>query len=119
MSSERPKHFLPPFLTGSPQAYPQVYPQPMKIKTAQIERLADHILKNYRSKDLLILKTKEADIGAKIRDIIAQNFHQEETIEEEARKMLASHADEVKEMDHYKMFLLLKQKLAEKRGFVL
>jgi len=40
-------------------------------------------------------------------------------IEEEARQMLASHAGQVKEMDHYKMFLLIKQKLAQKKEFVL
>ena len=43
-------------------------------------------------------------------------------IEEEARRMLASHAGRVKqagEADPYKMFLLIKQKLAQKKGFVL
>lgn len=91
----------------------------MKIKTEQIDRLVDRLLKNYHSKDLIALKTKEADIRVKIKDIIAQNFHEEEAIEEEARKMLASHAGQVKEMDHYKMFVLIKQKLAQKRGFIL
>lgn len=91
----------------------------MKIKAEQIDRLVDQLLKNYRSKDLITLKTKEADARAKIKDIIAQNFHEEEAIEEEARKMLASHAGQVKEMDHYKMFVLIKQKLAQRRGFIL
>lgn len=94
----------------------------MKIKTEQIDRLVDHLLKSYHSKELIILKGKEADIRAKIRDIVAQNFYEEEAIEEEARKMLASHASqvrEVKEMDHYKMFVLIKQKLAQRKGFIL
>lgn len=110
---------MPPSFTGSSQPCPQTYPQSMKIKSEQVERLAHHLLKSYCSRDIVILKTREADIRAKIRDIIAQNFNEEETIEEEARKMLASHAAEVKEMDPYRMFLLLKQKLAEKRGFIL
>ncbi len=91
----------------------------MKIKPEQIERLVHLLLKNYKSKDLIVLKTKEADIQIKIKDIIAKNFQEEEAIEEEARKMLASHAGQVKEMDHYKMFLLIKQKLAQKKGFIL
>lgn len=91
----------------------------MKIKPEQLERLVDQLLKNYHSKELMVLKTKESDIRAKIKNIVAQNFHEEEMIEEEARKVLASHATQVKEMDHYKMFLLIKQKLAEKKGFVL
>jgi hypothetical protein len=94
----------------------------MKIKPEHIERLADQLLKGYQSKDLIVSKAKEADIRAKIKDVITKNFREEEAIEEEARKMLASHAGQVREapeMDHYKMFLLIKQKLAQKRGFIL
>jgi len=91
----------------------------MKIKAEQINRLVELLLKDYHSKDLIVLKAKETDIRAKIKDIITENFHEEEVIEEEARKMLASHAGQVKEMDHYKMFVLIKQKLAQKRGFIL
>ncbi|MBI2351722.1 MAG: DUF507 family protein [Deltaproteobacteria bacterium] len=76
----------------------------MKIKTEQIDRLVDRLMKAYQAKEL---------------KIITRNFHEEEVIEEEARQMLASHAGQVKEMDHYKMFLLIKQKLALKKGFVL
>lgn len=91
----------------------------MKIKGEQLDRLVDHLLKAYRAKNLVNLKTKESDIKTKIKDIIAQNFHEEEIIEEEARKLMASHAGQVREMDHYKMFVLIKQKLAKKKGFIL
>jgi hypothetical protein len=91
----------------------------MKIKPEQLDRLADQLLKNYRSKELIVLKAKESEVRSKIKNIVEQNFHEEEVIEEEARKMLASHATQVKEMDHYKMFLLIKQKLAQKKGFIL
>ena len=67
----------------------------------------------------MVLKAKETDIRAKVKAIITHNFQEEEVIEEEARKMLTSHAGEIKEMDHFKMFLLIKQKLAQKRGFIL
>ena len=91
----------------------------MKVKAEQIDRLVYRLMKAYQAKELIVLKTKEADIRLKIKDIMTRNFHEEETIEEEARQMLASHAGQVKEMDHYKMFLLIKQKLAQKRGFIL
>lgn len=91
----------------------------MKVKAEQIDRLVDRLLKGYQTKDLIVLKAKEADIRAKIKEILTRNFHEEEAIEEEAREMLASHAGQVKDMDHYKMFLLIKQKLAQKRGFIL
>ncbi len=101
------------------RSYSQACPQPMKIKSEQIDRFLDQLLKIYKAKELVILKAKESDIRNKIKNIIAQNFQEEENIEEEARKLMASYAGQVKEMDHYKMFVLIKQKLAEKKGFIL
>ena len=94
----------------------------MKIKPEQLDRLVDDVLKAYRGKDLIALKAPEATIRAKIRDTIVKNFHDEEVIEEEARELLASHAGDMRragEMDQHRMFLLIKQKIAEKKGFVL
>lgn len=84
--------------------------------------MAELILKSYRAKELMVLKAQESAVRAKIKNIIVQNFHEEETIEEEARQMLATHAGQVRQagdMDQHKMFLLIKQKLAQKKGFVL
>ena len=91
----------------------------MKIKPEQLTNLATLLLSRYRSKELITTKANEAEIKAKIVKIVSQNFAEEETIEEEARGMLASHAGASRDMDHYKMFLLAKQKLAAKKGFIL
>ncbi|MGH7829305.1 MAG: DUF507 family protein [Candidatus Binatia bacterium] len=91
----------------------------MKVKAEEIDRLADLIVTSWQTNDLVLMKAAQPKIKAKIGAIIVKNFFEEEEIEQEARKMLASHAGEVREMDPYKMFLLIKQKLAEKRGFVL
>ena len=95
----------------------------MKIKPEQAERLTGDLLRGYRSKELIVFKVQEGDVRNKIKDIIIKNFHEEEAIEEEARAMLATHAGEMRrageEMDQHKMFLLIKQKIAEKKGFVL
>ena len=91
----------------------------MKIKQEQLDRLTKMLLGAYRAKDLFITKGQEPDIKAKIIEIINQNFAEEEVIEEEARKMLSTYAQVAKDMDPYKMFLLAKQKLAAKKGFIL
>lgn len=91
----------------------------MKIKSDQIQRLVEQLLKGYRSKELIIFKANESDVQAKIKEILVHNFHQEEQIEEEAREMLASHAGQSREMDQHRLFLLMKQRLAEKKGFIL
>lgn len=91
----------------------------MKLKQDQLERLASSILANYDAKELIIPKANEANLKAKVMAIVSQNFAEEEAIEEEARQMLASYARVSKDMDPYKMFILAKQKLAAKKGFIL
>ncbi|HUR71613.1 MAG TPA: DUF507 family protein [Candidatus Limnocylindrales bacterium] len=91
----------------------------MKIKPEQLDRLATQIVAAYRKKDLIISKATDAELKAKVVETITRNFAEEEVIEEEARKMLASFAQVSRDMDPFKMFLLAKQKLAAKKGFIL
>jgi hypothetical protein len=91
----------------------------MKIKTEQLDRLANLLVAGYRNKELIISKVTDQEIKAKIIEVVQQNFAEEEAIEEEARKVLASFAQATRNVDSYKMFILAKQKLAAKKGFVL
>ena len=91
----------------------------MKIKQEQLDRLAKMLVSSYRAKDLITTNRPESEIQAKIADIIKQNFAEEEIIEEEARQMLSTYGQATRNMDPYKMFLLAKQKLAAKKGFIL
>jgi hypothetical protein len=91
----------------------------MKVKQEQLERLATMLVKAYLDKEVMTAKRSEAEIKKAILGVVSQNFAEEEAIEEEARRMLASHGRAAKDMDPYKMFLLAKQKLAAKKGFIL
>lgn len=91
----------------------------MKVRKDQLERLATVILANFRAKELIKPKRDDSELRNKIVEILAQNFAEEEAIEEEARKVLATHAQAARDMDPYRMFLLAKQKLAAKKGFIL
>jgi hypothetical protein len=91
----------------------------MKIKPEQLERIAALLIASYRSKELIVTKVDDNAIKSKIVEIIGKNFAEEEAIEEEARKVLASYGQASRDMDPYKMFLLAKQKLASKKGFIL
>lgn len=91
----------------------------MKIRQEQLERLGQHLLRVYETKGLMTPIAGTAEIRRKIMEVIAANFAEEESIEEEARKMLASYAKATRDMDPYKMFLIAKQKLAAKKGFIL
>lgn len=91
----------------------------MKTKPEQLKNLAALLLARYRSKELITANANEAEIKARIVIIVGQNFAEEEAIEEEARRMLATHAGAAREMDSHKMYILAKQKLAAKKGFIL
>lgn len=91
----------------------------MKIKPEQLERLASTLVARYRAKELIASTAADQEIKTRIIHIINENFAEEEAIEADARKMLASHAQATRDMDPYKMFLLAKQKLAAKKGFIL
>lgn len=91
----------------------------MKIKRTQIEGFAVLLLKNYRDKDVITAKSDDGALKKAIVEIITKNFAEEDAIEEEARKVLAAHPHGSRDVDPYKMFLLAKQKLAAKRGFIL
>lgn len=91
----------------------------MKIKPEQLDRLAAQLIAAYRKKQLIVSQASDTELKAKVIEAINRNFAEEEAIEEEARKMLASFAQASKDMDPFKMFLLAKQKLAAKKGFIL
>lgn len=91
----------------------------MKLKPEQLDRLAQQLIASYRDRALVVSAVDDAAIKGKIIEIVAANFAEEEAIEEEARRMLTSHARAARDMDSVKMFQLAKQKLAAKKGFVL
>lgn len=91
----------------------------MKIKPEQLEQIAGLLLANFKNKELMVGKASDQAIKNLLIETIARNFAEEEAIEEEARKMLASVAQASRDMDPYKMFVLAKQKLAAKKGFIL
>jgi len=91
----------------------------MKLRAEQLERIAVLLITSYRDNDLIVAKAEDSALKSKIVDVIARNFAEEEAIEEDARKMLASVSRGARDLDPYKMFLLAKQKLAAKRGFIL
>jgi hypothetical protein len=91
----------------------------MKLKPPVIEKLSDLLLKGLQEHGSLVLKADADKALAKLKDIITKNFAEEEEIEHEAREILASHAGQIKDVDEHRLFLLTKQRIAQKRGFVL
>jgi hypothetical protein len=91
----------------------------MKIKPEQTEQIASLLMASFKNKQLMVSKAPETMIKQKVVEVVTKNFTEEEEIEEEARKMLASVAPASRDMNPFKMFLLAKQKLAARKGFIL
>lgn len=91
----------------------------MNMRPEQIERLADLLIHDLLNAELLILKADRLAVRSKAKDIIAKNFAEEQQIEQEARNLVAANKSTMKDMDEHRMFVLIKQKLAQQRGFVL
>jgi len=52
----------------------------MKIKPEQIERIASQLVANYHDQDLIVAKAADGTLKAKIIEVIAKNFAEEEAI---------------------------------------
>jgi len=91
----------------------------MTMRPEQIAKLAELLIQDLLKAELLVLKADSATVRSKVKDIIAKNFAEEQQIEEEARNLMAANKGTMKDVDEHRMFLLIKQRLAQQRGFVL
>ncbi len=93
----------------------------MKLTKEQVEKLSAFILKRLTDKDLIVLKTSEEKLLARVNDIILENLRQEEDLDREVEEILKAHSESVdsSKVDYRKMFNMVKGKLARERGIVL
>ncbi len=92
----------------------------MKLNDIQIRRLSQKILFHLKQNNAIIFKTKEEIVEKRIISLVKQNYQEEIELENEVNKMMdqleRAHSGE---FQRYKMFPLLKKKLAKEKGIVL
>ena len=92
----------------------------MKLTSNQIQRLSEMILNQWKKQNLVDIKVPEAQVLAKIQAIIAADYQREAELEIEVNKMLdqleRTHGGE---FQRYKMYPILKQKLAKDKKVIL
>jgi len=97
----------------------------MRPSPAQIERVAESLVRALVKADLLEPVAGEDTIRARFAAILARNFEEEAEIEREAateaERLVRKGAPGVRreDLDQRRVEQLVKQRLAEKRGFVL
>ena len=92
----------------------------MKIRQEQVERVCRLVLEGLKQKKMIIFKAPEAKVYQKLVDTFQANLREEEHIDEEAKRILEERLENADpNLDRQKMFLMIKRKLAQDKGFVL
>ena len=93
----------------------------MRLSKEIIKHMADAVVANLESKSMAkLLKSRDA-VSKGVEGLITEDLLAEDRLDEEVKKILASHESEISkgQMDYRKVFELTKQKLAKERGIVL
>lgn len=92
----------------------------MKLTDKQIDRLASSILKKLNDQKMVTYKEAEGKVLQRAIEIIKGDFARERQLDEEVNKMM----DDLEQQNpgafqRYKMFPLLKKRLAKEKGIIL
>lgn len=92
----------------------------MKLTQTQIQKLAEKTIEAWKKQNVITFKTDEKKVLQRVIQAIQSDFEKEAQLEKDVNKML----DDLEktnggEFQRYKMYPLLKQKLAKERKIVL
>lgn len=90
----------------------------MKLHATQLDRLIHGLINQYRHHDFIKVLRDDEQLKLAVERVLQQNFDEEEEIEKQARDLLESHTAG-NNLDTHKAIHLIKQRLAQKRGFPL
>lgn len=85
-----------------------------------MQKLAEKVFEQWKKQNVIIFKEDEKKVFQRALEVIKENYQEEADLEQEVIKMI----DQLErtnpgEFQRYKMFPILKQKLAKERKFVL
>jgi hypothetical protein len=91
----------------------------LKIRESQIDALARHLAEGLVARGSIKPKADIAALIASIVEFMSENFETEAQIEDEAERMAEEQARLNRGLDLDRLRTLIKQRLAEKKGFTL
>lgn len=92
----------------------------MKISDKQMRRMAQAILKGLKDQKVIQFKEKEEVVLARAESAIRSDFAREAELDKEVNRMMDDlERQNPGEFQRYKMFPLLKRRLAKEKGIVL
>ncbi len=92
----------------------------MKFTDHQIRRLSEAVLRALEDTDAATLKADRPRVLSRVEEIIRANLAGEQSLEDEARKLLDEHLRQAPAgVDRHRLLQMIKKKLAEERGIPL
>lgn len=92
----------------------------MKLSSNQMNKIAVEVFKEVSSADNIEVHFEKEKFKTLISNVIKQNIEEEKILDQSVNDMMETlEKQNPGSFEHYKMFPLLKKKLAEQRGFVL
>lgn len=89
------------------------------LNDAQIDALANHLVAGLINRGAIKPKADVKSLVACVIELMAANFETESQIEDEAERMAAEQARLNRGLDADRLRTMIKQRLADKKGFTL
>jgi hypothetical protein len=89
------------------------------ITEAQIDALATHLVSGLIARGTIQPKADEKDLIACVVELMSENFEAEARIDEEADRVATEEARKDSRLDVTRLRGMIRQRLAEKKGFTL
>jgi hypothetical protein len=89
------------------------------ITEAQIDALATHLVSGLIARGTILPKADEKDLIACVVELMSENFEAEARIDEEADRVATEEARKDSRLDVTRLRGMIRQRLAEKKGFTL
>jgi hypothetical protein len=92
----------------------------MKLSSQQIQVLAEKILNQWKKQNLIVFKEDEKVVLARMVELIKEDYNREMALDRDVNAMLDQlEKSNPGEFQRFKMFPILKQKLAKERKVIL
>lgn len=92
----------------------------MKMNDKLIQRMAEAILKGMKNQKAIQFKDKEDSVLRRAMEVIRADFHREAELDQEVNRMMDDlERQNPGQFQRFKMFPLLKKRLAKEKGIIL
>ncbi len=91
----------------------------MRVRPGQIQALAQAIVTALLKNEFIEPKVDTITLQQRVAELLQQNFEEEAALEREAEQLADQYLRGREDLDHRKVIMGIKERLARERGFVL